>query len=137
MSNPAKGGTRLDDFDFKHTFKGKNDLLNELKMKERDARKELIEETINGEKLVDYESSTEESNNTASEDTDSSDNLEDLLTELEHKEPVNIESQFKLKRKWDEDVVFSNTPSAPKKAKHINDKLNSAEHIKFMSKLFK
>lgn len=139
--NPAKGGTRLDDFSFKHSFQGTNDLPKELKMKVRvtneEAKDDVDDSKLN--KLVDYSSSSDDpdDNESGSDTSEASDDVDDLLKELEHKEPVQIDTQFKMKRKWDNEVVFNNKIAPNKKAKHVNDSLNSAQHKQFMSKLFK
>ena len=145
--NPAKGGSRLDDFNFKHSFVGKKDLAKQSKMKTRDiANEEDLEEEMaetTKKNLVDYDSSTdeEEENNDeedeGSEESDASDNVDELLKELEHKDPVNMNTEFKMKRKWDEDGIFNEKIEAPKREKHMNDAINTAQHKKFMSNLFK
>ena len=127
--NPAKGGSRLDDFDFKHTFKGKDNLNQESRMKMRDIEKEERME-LDKKELVMYSSSND------SDMSEASDNVEDLLKELEHKDPIELTTEFKLKRNY-EDTRLKGEIEITKNDPYSNDIMDSIEYKRFMAKMFR
>ena len=57
-----------------------------------------------------------------------------------HGNPLNSKSEFKVKRRWDDDVVFKNCSRGDldnKEKPFINDTLRSEFHKKFMEKYIK
>lgn len=57
-----------------------------------------------------------------------------------HGNPLNNKSEFKVKRRWDDDVVFKNCSRGDvddKEKPFINDTLRSEFHKKFMEKYIK